>query len=143
MTFKRRIIATAAIVATALTGAGVAATAVASPAPASSLPVVQTQGMGGGWHNGAWRVRPSTVYFGSMYGIYHIHWSSWTNHDGYGHGTMVAATFPGEIRESVSIHVYGVYYHSGPGKNFGYLKYTGSRFSQLLWIDSTGRWMHN
>ena len=43
---------------------------------------------------------------------------------------------------NASATFYDVFYHSGPGRNFGYLRLTwdDGRRSKLLWIDGRGQW---
>ncbi len=41
---------------------------------------------------------------------------------------------------SAGADFYGVFSHSGPGRNFGYLKLTWPGHSMLLWINSRGEW---
>jgi hypothetical protein len=135
----------AAVAAAGMLLAGLGATA-AAPASASasaamsrhSLPKVQTAGMVAGWHrvSGSWKVRPGTIDFGAEYGIGHIRWTSWTAKGAWGRGRL----FEGLTQKpsQVTIHLYRVRSHSGPGRYFKDLKYTG-RHSGFLHI-SGGVW---
>jgi hypothetical protein len=90
--------------------------------------------------------------FGSLYEIHRIHWTSWTNRGAYGRGHLLACA--GEagpcVRATVSLHAWDVFNHSGPGRNFGDLRYTskhslggivgGRGRSRFLWINSRGNW---
>jgi hypothetical protein len=125
---------------------GTSAPARASATSSRPLPKVQTAGMSGSWHGGTWRVRPRTVAFGALYEVRRIKWSSWTGGNAFGRGHLVACA--SEVRPTgchngvVNIHLYGVFNHAGPGRNFGNLKYSGSH-SKHLWINSQGSWTWN
>jgi hypothetical protein len=122
-----------------------AGTASASTTPAHaitnrSLPKVQENGMDGNWRH-EWRVRPGYIAFGADYIIERIRWSSWTQHSAYGRGHLIAcAGASGPCHNGVvDIHLYSVFSHSGPGRNFGNLQYSGSHYKHL-WIGSAGSW---
>jgi hypothetical protein len=116
-----------------------------------SLPKLQTDGFGT-WRSNTWHVRPGAIYFGSLYYVERIHWTNWTRTGAYGRGRLIACA--GEagpcVRANVNIHAWDVFDHSGPGLNFGYLRYTskhslnpivgGAGRSRLLWINSRGNW---
>jgi hypothetical protein len=138
-----KITALAGAAALALTGILGTTAAAASPAASHSLPKVQTAGMTAGWHptNPGWRIRPGIIYFGAMYEIKKISWSTWTSTGAYGRGRLVAcagAAGPCE-RATVNIHLWNVHSHSGPGRYFKDLKYTG-RYKQFMHI-SDGVWV--
>jgi hypothetical protein len=144
------VVTLAATVGVGLTGAG-AAFASTTPASASvtsnsrSLPKAQVDGMGGNWHSGTWRIRPRDIGFGAEYEIVRIRWSSWTNQGARGRGHLILCTGAvGRCHNGVvNIHLYGVFNHSGPGRNFGNLRYSGSRVHpRHLWINDRGYWSH-
>jgi len=111
-----------------------------------SLPKVQADGMGGNWHSRTWRVRPRTIGFGADYVIMRIRWTSWTGRNAYGRGYRIScAGAAGPCRNgNVTLHLYGVFDHSGPGRNFGNLRYSGRHVRpQHLWINSHGYWWWN
>ena len=143
----------AAIAGAAVLAASALGTTTASAAPASvthqvvavsshrSLPKVQTGGMFGGWHNGQWKVRPRVIYFGSFYGIYRVSWKSWNNSNAWGRGHLSACAGAGGPcqRGAVKIHLWNVHSHSGPGRYFKDLKYTG-RYKQFIHVNG-GVWV--
>lgn len=109
----------------------------ASPSAAMSrhsLPKVQTGGMYGGWHHSdpGWKVRPGVIYFGAEYGIGHIRWTSWTSKSAWGKGTLVDGM--AQAPTQVKVHLWNVHSHSGPGRYFKDLKYTG-RYRAFLHIN--------
>ena len=93
-----------------------------------SLPKVQTNGMGGSWHRPGWMVRPGGIVFGALYEIHRIHWSQWTNRWAHGQGHLLACDGAAGpcVRSIVNIHLWNVHSHSGPGRYFKDLKYTGT-----------------
>jgi hypothetical protein len=115
------------------------------------LPKLQTDGFGT-WHSHTWRVRPGGIDFGTLYYMERIHWTSWTKTGAYGRGRLIACAGAAGpcVRAYVNIHAWDLFDHSGPGRNFGYLRYTGDRSlnpiiggrgrSRLLWINSRGNW---
>jgi hypothetical protein len=114
------IIALAGTAAMALAGILSTTAAVSAPVASHSQPKVQSEGMGGGWHRGAWVIRPGTITLGAEYQLKGIRWSSWTQARAYGRGHLVAcagAAGPCE-RATVNIHVWNVHRHSGPGRYF-------------------------
>jgi hypothetical protein len=126
--------------------AGLGATE-AAPASAStsaamsrhSLPKVQTTGMfSTQWRvvHGSWTVRPAGIDFGAEYGIGHIRWTSWTSKSAWGKGTLSDGIF--QAPTQVKVHLWNVHRHSGPGRYFKDLKYTG-RHSGFLHING-GVW---
>lgn len=122
-------------------GATAAAPASASPSAAMSrhsLPKVQTAGMVAGWHrvSGSWKVRPGTIYFGAEYGISHIRWTWWSSKSAWGKGTLSDGIF--QAPTQVKVHLWNVHRHSGPGRYFKDLKYTG-RYRAFLHING-GVW---
>jgi hypothetical protein len=137
----------AAVGAAGMLLAGLGATAAAAaPASASapaamsrhSLPKVQTAGMVAGWHRvrGSWKIRPGTISFGAEYGIGHIRWTSWTSKRAWGKGTLDDGLT--QAPTQVKVHLWNVHRHSGPGRYFKDLKYSG-RHSAFLHING-GVW---
>ena len=130
----------AAIAGAAVMAATALGTATASAAPASvtqqvvavsshrSLPKVQTNGMGGSWHRPGWMVRPGGIVFGALYEIHRIRWSHWTNRWAHGQGRLLACAGAAGpcVRSVVTIHLWNVHSHSGPGRYFKDVKYTGT-----------------
>jgi hypothetical protein len=96
--------------------------------------------MGGSWHS-TWGVRPRITAFSSFYEIRRIRWSSWTSSNAYGRGHLVAcAGAAGPCHNGVvNSHLYAVHSHSGPGRYFSNLRYSGSH-ARHLWITSRGYW---
>src|SRR5262245_61654524 len=74
---------------TAVTAVLFLALGAASPALASSLPRIQTYGMGGSWHDGGWRIRPHLVAFGAHFLIKKLSYRHYNQRDAYGHGRLV------------------------------------------------------
>jgi hypothetical protein len=122
------------------------ASAAAVPASASSLPKIQTNGFGN-WHT-AWRIRPSRIVFGTNYFIKDLHYRHYNQHSAYARGRLVIDRCRPDCAQgghfvNAGGSFYDVLNHSGPGRNFGYLKLTwdnGHR-SRLFWIDGRGQWM--
>ena len=112
--------------------------ATAAPAASHSLPKVQTNGMGGSWHRPGWTVRPGVITLGAEYQLIRIRWSSWTQAGAYGRGHLLACDAFTCERAPVKIHLWNVHRHSGPGRYFKDLKYTG-RYSAFLHING-GVW---
>ena len=103
-----------------------------------SLPKVQTNGMGGSWHRPGWTVRPGVITLGAEYQLIRIRWSSWTQAGAYGRGHLLACDAFTCERAPVKIHLWNVHRHSGPGRYFKDLKYTG-RYRAFLHING-GVW---
>jgi hypothetical protein len=107
---------------------GAFATTAASAAPAARhLPKIQTAPSG--WHSSSWKVRPSAVYFGggaSFAGPMsrHLSWVRYGNSTAYARGQVwvdyckPSCAGAGHWARAV-LYFYGVYSHSGPGRNFG------------------------
>jgi len=126
------IIALAGTAAMALAGILSSTAAVSAPAASHSQPRVQSEGMGGGWHRGAWVTRPGTITLGALYQLKRIRWSSWTSSGAYGQGHLLACTAFMCWRGTENIHLYNVHRHSGPGYYFKDLKYTGPHGAYLV-----------
>lgn len=137
---KRMIIASLAALVTALAPALYPS----SPASASSLPKVQTAGMGGNWHQ-TWRVRPSTVYFGAHFLIKRLRYTYYSQHSAYARGRLFLDTCRpdcahGGYYVNAGAYFHGVFYHTGPGRHFKYLKLTWHKHTKLMRINSSGSW---
>ena len=91
-----------------------------------------------GWHraSGSWKIRPGAIYFGAEYGIGHIRWTSWTSKSAWGKGTLDDGLT--QAPAQVKVHLWNVHRHSGPGRYFKDLKYSG-RHSAFLHING-GVW---
>jgi hypothetical protein len=119
----------------------------AAPASASSLPKIQTAGMSGaGWSSG-WRVRPRTVYFGSYFLIKNLRYRYYNGTNAYAHGRLLVDNCRPNCAQAgyfanATAYFWGVFYHRGPGLNFGYLRLRWGRHlqhSKFLWING-GVW---
>ncbi len=124
---------------------GVALTAPSPALAARSLPRIQTIGMAGGtWHSG-WRVRPLTVGFGSHFLVKDLRYAHYTQHSAYARGRLLVdncrpTCAQGGHWVEAAAYFYDVFYHRGPGRNFGYLRLRWHLHSMLLWINSQGAW---
>ena len=118
------------------------AASAASTSASHSLPKVQTS-MSGGWHHSitGWKVRPGEIVFGAEYGIDHIHWASWTGRSAWGHGVLFEGPIQDPKSAPATVHVWNVHSHSGPGRYFKDLRYTG-RYIGFLRING-GVWTNN
>jgi hypothetical protein len=121
-------------------------------ADASSLPKIQTTPLG--WYHG-WKVQPKNVYFG--YGVGYasprINSLRYTHYNGrsaaaYGRWLLDSCE-PTCVQDQhfVNAHVnfFGLFYHKGPGLNFGYARVSWSHrrhHTALLYIDSKGQWIY-
>lgn len=119
----------------------------AAPASATTLPKIQTAGMSGaGWSSG-WRVRPRTVYFGSYFEIKNLRYRYYNGTKAYAHGKLLVDNCRPNCAAAgywanATAYFWGVFYHRGPGLNFGYLRLRWGRHlqhSKLLWINN-GVW---
>jgi hypothetical protein len=136
----------ALVLASVMMLAGVALPA-AGPASASSLPKVQTAGMGGNW-SGTWRVRPGAVYFGSYFFIKDLRYRYYNGTHAYAHGRLLVDNCRPTCAQAgyfanATAYFWVVFNHRGPGKHFGYLRLRWGRHlqhSMLLWISSAGWW---
>lgn len=136
----KRLVATLAVVMSVLT---LALTTV-GPASASSLPKIQTNGFAN-WHSG-WKVRPGEIVFGTHFFIAHLQYSHYNQTSALAHGRLLWDTcqptyVQGGRHYNATARFYDVFNHSGPGRNFGYLRLTWPHHSLLLWIDSAGQWL--
>ena len=143
---------------TMLTGLGATTAAGASTTPAASLPKIQTSSPSGdgGWHSHAWRIRPGAVYFGGGASFAgprsrHLHWTHYSQHSARATGQWWQDTCrpncaKGGYWVSAIFRFYGVFNHSGPGRNFGNaeVRVTSGHavrgWPTHLWIDSAGDW---
>lgn len=120
----------------------------AGSASASSLPKIQTAGMGGSW-SGVWRVRPGAVAFGAHFLIKNLRYRDYTGSKAYAHGRLLIDRcrpncVTGGHYVNATAYFWDVFNHSGPGKNFGYLRLRWGRHrSMLLWINGAGGWSWN
>jgi hypothetical protein len=117
----------------------------ASPALASSssLPKIQSESFGN-WHN-TWRVRPSTLVFGSHFLIKNVRYASYGQVSAHARGRLLIdncrpSCVKGGHYVDASTHFYGVRNHSGPGRFFAHLRLRWHGHSKLLWINIHGEW---
>jgi hypothetical protein len=127
-----KLTALAGTAALALAGILSTTAAVSAPVASHSQPKVQSEGMGGGWHRGAWVIRPGTITLGAEYQLVRIRWSSWTSSGAYGQGHLLACDAFECERGMENIHVFNPHTHSGPGWYFKDLKYTGHHGAYLV-----------
>lgn len=141
-----------------LAGLGATTAANASTTPAASLPKIQTSSPagGGGWHSHAWRVRPGAVYFGGGASFAgprsrHLHWTRYGQHSARARGQWFQDTCRPDCAQGgywvgADFRFYGVFNHSGPGRNFGNVMVTVTAGHPVrgwpthLWINGPGWW---
>jgi hypothetical protein len=134
----------AVALAAAMTLIGLALPA-AGPASASSLPKIQTAGMGGNW-SGTWRVRPGLVAFGAHFLVQNLRYRYYTAGHAYAHGRLLVDRcrpncVSGGHYVNATAYFWDVFNHRGPGNNFGSLRLRwGKHRSMLLWINGAGAW---
>jgi hypothetical protein len=121
-------------------------------ADAASLPKIQTTPLG--WYHG-WKVRPRNVYFGGGAGfsaprIDSLRYTHYNGHSAGGYGRWLLDSCEPDCAEGghfVTAHVkfYGLFYHKGPGLNFGYARVSWHHrgyHTALIYINGKGQWVY-